>query len=75
MLVLFMSFVVLSGTVRAQAAAPVDTLIDFGGYRVHCRIHRGTVPMTILMESGGGATLANWGGLDSVLARRTHAVG
>ena len=73
MLVLFMSFVVLSGAVRPQATVPIDTLIDFGGYRVHCRIHRGTAPMTILMESGGGATLGGWGGLDSVLARRTHA--
>ena len=57
----------------APPAAPVDTMIDVGGYRVHARIHRGTRPLTILMEAGGGATLAKWGGVDSVLAQRTNA--
>lgn len=54
-------------------AAPVDTMLDVGGYRVHARVHRGTRPLTILMEAGGGATLEKWGGVDSVLARRTSA--
>jgi pimeloyl-ACP methyl ester carboxylesterase len=48
-------------------------MVDVGGYRVHCRIHRGTVPVTIVMETGGAATLASYAGLDSVLARRTRA--
>jgi len=34
-----------------QAPAAVDTMVDVGGYRVHCRIHRGTVPVTILMNT------------------------
>jgi pimeloyl-ACP methyl ester carboxylesterase len=54
-------------------SAPVDTMLDVGGYRVHARIHRGARPLTILMEAGGGATLAKWGGVDSVLAARTNA--
>src|SRR5262249_25282218 len=57
----------------ARPIAPVDTMLDVGGYRVHSRIHRGTIPVTIVMETGGAATLAGWGGLDSVLARRTNA--
>jgi pimeloyl-ACP methyl ester carboxylesterase len=48
-------------------------MVDVGGYRVHCRIHRGSVPLTIFMETGGAATLASYGGLDSVLAQRTRA--
>ena len=58
---------------HAPVTAPVDTMLDVGGYRVHARIHRGTRPLTILMEAGGGATLAKWGGVDSVLAQRTSA--
>jgi pimeloyl-ACP methyl ester carboxylesterase len=53
--------------------APVDTMVDVGGYRIHARIHRGTLPVTILMEAGGGATLARWNGVDSVIAQRTGA--
>jgi pimeloyl-ACP methyl ester carboxylesterase len=63
------SFALAHGT----AVAPVDTMLDAGGYRVHARIHRGTVPITIVMEAGGGATLARWSGIDSVLAKRTNA--
>jgi pimeloyl-ACP methyl ester carboxylesterase len=67
------SAILLHGSSPAQAVAPLDTMLDVGGYRLHCRIHRGSIPLTIVLETGGGATLASWGGLDSVLARRTHA--
>ncbi len=67
---LFASVVLLAGS---HLAPPVDTMVDVGGYRVHARIHRGTVPVTILMEAGGGATLARWNGVDSVIAQRTGA--
>ena len=65
----------LASVVLAHGAvvAPVDTMLDVGGYRVHARIYRGTRPLTILMEAGGGATLARWSGIDSVLAQRTNA--
>ena len=53
--------------------APEDTLLDVGGYRLHLVVHRGNIPLTIVMESGGGASLDDWAGLDSVLATRTGA--
>ena len=52
---------------------PVDTLVDVGGYRVHVVVHRGTKPLTIIMESGGGASLTAWSGVDAQLAERTGA--
>ena len=64
---------VLQGAAATPTSVAVDTMVDVGGYRVHCRIHRGAIPLTILMETGGAATLASYGGLDSVLAQRTHA--
>ncbi len=57
----------------APVPAPEDTLLDVGGYRMHLVVHRGTSPLTIVMESGGGASLDEWFGLDSTLARRTGA--
>ena len=69
MLATILASVLLANT----SVAPVDTMLDVGGYRVHARIHRGTRPLTIFMEAGGGATLAKWGGVDSVLAQRTNA--
>jgi pimeloyl-ACP methyl ester carboxylesterase len=50
-----------------------DTLVDVGGYRMHLVVHRGTKPVTVVMESGGGDVIAGWAGVDSVLARRTGA--
>jgi hypothetical protein len=41
-------------------AAPQDTLIDVGGYRMHLLVHRGTRPLTIVMEAGGGSGLGDW---------------
>ena len=57
----------------APITSPEDTLLDVGGYRMHLVVHRGTSPWTIVMESGGAATLEAWAGLDSALARRTGA--
>lgn len=57
----------------APAPVPEDTLLDVGGYRLHLVVHRGTSPLTIVMESGGGASLDDWAGLDSALARSTGA--
>jgi len=63
----------LQGGASTPTPVAVDTMVDVGGYRVHCRIHRGTAPVTILMETGGAATLSSYGGLDSVVAERTRA--
>ena len=57
----------------APTPTPQDTLLDVGGYRLHLVVHRGTIPLTIVMESGGGASLDDWAGLDSALARSTGA--
>lgn len=70
MLATILTAVILAHT---PLVVPVDTMLDVGGYRVHARIHRGTRPLTILMEAGGGATLTRWSGIDSVLAQRTNA--
>jgi pimeloyl-ACP methyl ester carboxylesterase len=53
--------------------APLDTLVDVGGYHLHMVVYRGTRPLTIVMESGGGAGLAAWSGVEAKLAERTGA--
>lgn len=58
---------------RAPVAAPLDTMLDVGGYRLHFVIHRGTQPVTVVMESGGGATISRWKGVDQTIAERTGA--
>ena len=52
---------------------PLDTLVDVGGYRMHLTVYRGTRPVTIVMESGGGASLDAWSGVEAKLAERTGA--
>lgn len=63
----------LAAPVVTSAPAPLDTMIDVGGHRLHFLVHRGTAPITIVMESGGGADIGDWNGIDSVLAQRTGA--
>jgi pimeloyl-ACP methyl ester carboxylesterase len=57
----------------APQPAPLDTFVDVGGYHLHMVVYRGTRPMTIVMESGGGASLAAWSGVEARLAERTGA--
>ena len=52
---------------------PLDTLVDVGGYHLHMVVYRGTRPLTIVMESGGGAGLAAWSGVEAKVAERTGA--
>jgi pimeloyl-ACP methyl ester carboxylesterase len=52
---------------------PLDTLVDVGGYRMHMVVYRGARPLTIVMESGGGAPIAGWSGMEAKLAGRTGA--
>ena len=62
----------LAGPLQSQPA-PLDTLIDVGGYHLHMVVYRGTQPLTIVMESGGGASLAAWSGVEARLAEQTGA--
>jgi len=55
-----------------QPAQVVDKLIDVGGYSLNFRVIPGTGP-TILLESGGGMTSAEWDSLAPRLARETGA--
>jgi len=71
--ILVASAILLNTATTPRVLAPVDTMLDVGGYRAHFRIHRGSIPVTVVMELGGAATLESLGGLDSVLARRTGA--
>ena len=52
---------------------PLDTLVDAGGYPLHVVVYHGTKPVTIVMESGGGAPLEAWSGVEATLAKRTGA--
>ncbi len=54
-------------------AAPVDTLVDVGGHRLHVRVYRGTAPVTVLFEAGGAADLESWNGVPERLAAGTEA--
>jgi pimeloyl-ACP methyl ester carboxylesterase len=54
-------------------AAPLDTLVDAGGYRLHAIVHRGTKPVTVVMEVGGGSSLRGWAGVEAQVAARTGA--
>jgi pimeloyl-ACP methyl ester carboxylesterase len=59
----------------APQSPPVvhDTLLDVGGYAMHLLVHRGSQPVTVVMETGGGDDVAGWAGVDSALTRRTGA--
>jgi pimeloyl-ACP methyl ester carboxylesterase len=63
----------LSLLAQKPTTAAQDTLVDVGGYRMHLVVHRGSEPVTVVMESGGGDDVAGWAGVDSALARGTGA--
>jgi pimeloyl-ACP methyl ester carboxylesterase len=47
---------------------PVDTLVRVGGHDLHFVLYRGTKPVTVLLEAGGGADLASWADVPKRLA-------
>ena len=57
---LFSAAVLILLSAAPQLTSPEDTLLDVGEYRMHLVVHRGTTPLTIVMESGGGASLDAW---------------
>jgi pimeloyl-ACP methyl ester carboxylesterase len=65
--------ILMAGSTSVVAQVPQDTMLDVGGHRLHFVIRRGTEPVTVLMESGGGAALDGWAGLDEELSRRSGA--
>ena len=67
------ALVLLSLLTPQSPPAVHDTLVDVGGYAMHLVVHRGSRPVTVVMESGGGADAQGWAGVDSALARRTGA--
>jgi pimeloyl-ACP methyl ester carboxylesterase len=54
-------------------APPLDTLVDADGYRMHVMVYRGTKPVSIVMEVGGGSSLTGWAGVEAQVAARTGA--
>lgn len=67
------AFASLLATAGQTPAPPLDTLVDAGGYRMHVIVYRGTKPVTIVMEVGGGASLKGWSGVEAQVAARTGA--
>ena len=65
----------IHAALQAQAipSAPLDTMIDVGGYRLHVVVHRGTAPVAVVLETGGGANLGAWDGVDARIAAETGA--
>lgn len=60
--------------ITAQTApTPLDTLVDAGGYRMHVMMYRGTKPVTVVMEVGGGSSLKGWADVETRVAARTGA--
>jgi pimeloyl-ACP methyl ester carboxylesterase len=53
--------------------ALADTLVDVGRHRLHLEILRGTEPLTLVLEAGGGADLSSWATVPESLAARTGA--
>lgn len=45
-----------------------DTLIDVGGRRLHFEVRDGKLPVTILLEAGGGADASSWASVPDSLA-------
>jgi pimeloyl-ACP methyl ester carboxylesterase len=57
----------------ALQTVPSDTLIDVGGRRLHFEVHRGSIPVTIVLEAGGAADASSWASVPDSLMRRTGA--
>ena len=72
------SLVLLSASQPAPAPPPVlqepvDTMVRVGGHELHFVLHRGKLPVMILLEAGGGSDLTSWARVPETLARQTGA--
>jgi pimeloyl-ACP methyl ester carboxylesterase len=52
---------------------PLDTMVSVGDHSLHLVIRRGTLPVTIVLEAGGGSDLGGWHDVPALLARETGA--
>lgn len=52
---------------------PLDTMVSVGDHSLHLVIRRGTLPVTIVLEAGGGSDLGGWHGVPALLAREAGA--
>ena len=52
---------------------PVDTMVRVGGHELHFVLYRGKLPVTILLEAGGGSDLTSWARVPQMLADKTGA--
>lgn len=50
-----------------------DTLVEVGGHRLHFEVREGALPITIVLEPGGGADGSSWASVPDSLASRTGA--
>jgi len=69
------SSLLIAGSHAPPAARPepVDTMVNVGDHSLHLVIRRGTRPVTIVLEAGGGADLGGWYDVPARLARETGA--
>ena len=69
------SSLLIAGSHAPPAAQPepVDTMVSVGDHALHLMIRRGTRPVTIVLEAGGGAELGGWYDVPALLARETGA--
>ena len=52
---------------------PADTLLDIGDRHLEIEIRRGTEPVAIVFENGGGASLDDWGTVPDSIAAHSGA--
>ena len=57
----------------AAQPEPRDTMVSVGDHSLHLVIRRGTRPVTIVLEAGGGSDLGGWYDVPALLARETGA--
>ena len=58
----------------APRQSSLDTLVSVGDHNVRVVVHRGTRPVTIVLEAGGATGLeAAWASLDTIIAAHTGA--
>jgi pimeloyl-ACP methyl ester carboxylesterase len=69
----FASAIPLAAAPAAMVQDPVDTMVSVGGHKLHFVLHRGKVPVTILLEAGGGSGLTSWAAVPQMLIKQTGA--
>jgi pimeloyl-ACP methyl ester carboxylesterase len=72
-LVLFHSAVEPQAPPAGVPQAALDTLVTVGDHDLHFIVHRGGMPLTILLEAGGGSDLTSWNTVPGEIARLTGA--